>query len=475
MIMHNGKTLRIGLHGPARPLIPDVIDAVMVDIDTAGDIRQSCDIVLDLAGAGADRLAELGAAAASGVWAIRYGAASCADAGRAAGQAILAGDPTVSAYLLRWIAEDRRFVVVRTSRLACDARSARATGRRLEASIADLVGPWLRTWPSLNDAHDDARENIPPDDRPNHIYPLALIKLFAISAITRLRRLLYREDWAIGLVHQPISDFLDGFEAADVRWLSAPDAKSFVADPFGYRDGDRLTVLAERYDHGRRKGVIDAMTFDAAADRPDAVHSILDPDIHVSYPFVFEDGGETFCIPETSRSQKVQLYRVDRATARLEHVRDLLSGVSVSDTTLFRHDGRYWLAGICDGPKLYLWYADDLAGNWAPHVRNPVKIDVGSARPAGTPFVHEDVLYRPAQDGSTGYGAAVVLNRITHLNPSEFAEETVMRLTPDRKGPFPDGMHTLSAVGDWTLIDGKKGTLDIFQPLRRLCVLFRLR
>lgn len=463
-----GETLRVGLHGAGGRMVRGVTDADVVEIDTDGEIQATCDVVIDLAGANVDRLAVLAAATGADIWAVRYGALSCADAGYAARRAILAGDGTVSACLLRWLAAEGRFVVVRTSRLACDPRSARGTGRRLEASIAELVGVSLRAWPEPDEIEAGAAANEPPEAHPNASDLLASIRLCAISAVTRVRRLLYREDWAVGLLRRPISGFLDGFAASDVQWLSVPDAKSFIADPFGYRDGERLTVLAERYDHGRRKGVIDVMTFDGNDNRPGAAHTVLETEIHASYPFVFEDGGGTFCIPETSRAQRVQLYRVDRATGRLEHVRDLLSGVSVSDATLFRHDGRYWLAGICDGPKLCLWYADKLAGSWAPHAGNPVKIDVCTARPAGTPFMHQDALYRPAQDGSAGYGGAVVLNRIIRLGPSEFAEETVMRLTPDRAGPYPDGMHTLSAVGDWTLIDGKKLTFDICHPFRRL-------
>ena len=48
------------------------------------------------------------------------------------------------------------------------------------------------------------------------------------------------------------------------------------------------------------------------------------------------------------------------------------------------------------------------------------------------------------------------MNRILRLTPDDFAEETAAVLGPDPSGPFPDGIHTLSAVGDVTLIDGKR-------------------
>src|SRR5439155_21984126 len=94
----------------------------------------------------------------------------------------------------------------------------------------------------------------------------------------------------------------------------------------------------------------------------------------------------------------------------------LLDGVAAADPTLFRWEGRYWLAytDVDRGPfdNLCLSYAERLQGPWHPHANNPVKVDHGSARPGGTPFLHEGRLYRPAQDCRLTYGRAVALNRI---------------------------------------------------------------
>jgi hypothetical protein len=47
------------------------------------------------------------------------------------------------------------------------------------------------------------------------------------------------------------------------------------------------------------------------------------------------------------------------------------------------------------------------------------------------------------------------LNRIRMLSPTELAEEPVNVLTPDRHGPYPHGLHTLTGVDNVTLVDGK--------------------
>jgi hypothetical protein len=94
-----------------------------------------------------------------------------------------------------------------------------------------------------------------------------------------------------------------------------------------------------------------------------------------------------------------------------------------------------------------------------------VKCDVRSARPGGTPFIVDGILYRPAQDDSATYGGSIVINRVDRLTTETFEETAVARLEPDPDGPYPAGIHTLSAVGGWILVDGKR---DRFAPLAKL-------
>ena len=83
---------------------------------------------------------------------------------------------------------------------------------------------------------------------------------------------------------------------------------------------------------------------------------------------------------------------------------------------------------------------------------NPVKSDIRSSRPGGTPFVVDGVLHRPSQDDSRVYGGRLVINRVVELTPDRFGEEPVRAVGPDPA--YPDGLHTLSAAGRRTLVDG---------------------
>jgi hypothetical protein len=47
------------------------------------------------------------------------------------------------------------------------------------------------------------------------------------------------------------------------------------------------------------------------------------------------------------------------------------------------------------------------------------------------------------------------------LSSTEFAEEIVSRIRPQKDGLYPDGLHTISSVGGMTLLDGKR---YVFSP-----------
>ena len=137
-----------------------------------------------------------------------------------------------------------------------------------------------------------------------------------------------------------------------------------------------------------------------------------------------------------------------------------MNGVEAADTTLFRHGGLLWIAysdarfGIHD--SLCLAWAERITGPWHPHPLNPVKIDARSSRPAGTVFLRGGDLMRPGQDCSLTYGGAVALNRIEVCTPTDYREVTVDFIRPCAGTLNPHGVHTLSAWGGRTLVDGKR-------------------
>lgn len=277
------------------------------------------------------------------------------------------------------------------------------------------------------------------------------------------------EQWNIGILNQPIAALLEESPNLNARWLPDPGKGQFRADPFGYmRDGE-LNVLYEKYDYGTGLGEI-------ARLRPKADNvlkrsrTMLAGENHLSYPFTVQRGDAVYCLPENAALGKVELYKVHANNETLEHLCTLLDEPLV-DPTLFEHNGLWWLMGTrppLTNVELHAYWSAELTGPYTAHALNPIKHDVRSARPAGTPFLRGDELWRPAQDSSRTYGGRIAFNRVTMLTPQAFAEVTEKWLHPFRGTPFNKGIHTVAAVGNITLVDGKRYITAPAQSKREL-------
>jgi hypothetical protein len=274
-------------------------------------------------------------------------------------------------------------------------------------------------------------------------------------------QLFHHEEWNIGIVQEPITAFLDLSAEHAVRWLPSVGGAKYLADPFGIVMDEEIYIFCEEYDYRTLKGriVCIEVSGEGIPSRPVVA---LELPHHTSYPYMLEHDGEIYCIPETGDAREIGLYKSVDFPYEWRKVATLVDDYPGRDTTVFRHENLWWLASVEDHEtsyKLSLWHSSSLFGPWIPHAANPVKTDLGSSRPAGTPFRHGEYLFRPTQDCSVTYGARIVLNRVMKLTRAEFMEEKVTVIEPFN-GPYPDGIHTISSVGDITLIDGKRYTFQ---------------
>ena len=211
------------------------------------------------------------------------------------------------------------------------------------------------------------------------------------------------EHWHVGMIRQPIHSLLNPGVRHRIEWLPFRRANRYMADPFAIRVGPTTKLLMEEYDYSSRRGIIvESELTDGGGWSPP--RPVLRAERHMAYPYLFEHRGEIWCTPENQDIRGVALYTWDRERRSWSHHDVILHDFPAVDPTIIRHGGHWWL--FCtsrdDYPqaKLFLWRAPDLTGPWEPHPGNPVKVDVRSSRPAGTPFEFEGQLYRPAQDCS---------------------------------------------------------------------------
>jgi hypothetical protein len=86
---------------------------------------------------------------------------------------------------------------------------------------------------------------------------------------------------------------------------------------------------------------------------------------------------------------------------------------------------------------------------------------VDSTRPGGTPVEVDGVLILPVQDCRQTYGGAIRPLSIHRLDPERFeADAGAPIMAPADFAPFDVGLHTLSAMGDCTLVDVKQRLLS---------------
>ncbi len=149
-----------------------------------------------------------------------------------------------------------------------------------------------------------------------------------------------------------------------------------------------------------------------------------------------------------------------------------MANVEASDATLFQHRGRWWMmatvrdAGGSFSDALYLWSAASLLGPWSAHRRNPILIDIATARPAGCVVHRDGRLIRPVQDCRDGYGTALALTEITRLDDDGFAQKVVAALRPGSLWPGRR-LHTLNRSGRLECIDGSAMSFKLKTKLPR--------
>jgi hypothetical protein len=251
---------------------------------------------------------------------------------------------------------------------------------------------------------------------------------------------------------------MDGFR------LIVPPRGHFYADPFLLEWKGKHYLFFEDYSFASRRGRISyCELFDDLLTTLPAV--ALEREYHLSYPFLFLDGGVVHMIPDTSDRRTVELYHAPDFPGEFMFKCKLMADVIAIDPTVIKLGERFWLFANDfpddGGPydRLNLFWSDALLGPWHAHPRSPVVRDIGRARPAGALLRLGGELIRPSQDCSQRYGQAVVFNRITRLDPEGYEEEEIGRMEPSWLADNA-ATHAYNRTDRFEVIDGQWLTFE---------------
>lgn len=229
------------------------------------------------------------------------------------------------------------------------------------------------------------------------------------------------------------------------------------ADPFLFVKNGILYLFYESKNLGKN-GVIKVATTQDLKTWTDPV-IVLTEKCHLSYPFVFEDSGDVYMIPETGALKSIRLYRSSVSDlTNWEYVRTLVeededtsdAEISFCDSSILKIDGLYYLFTTIVRNKtneLHIYYSDNLDSPFIKHPANPIIRSNKYGRCAGSIIKHNGKMYRVSQECSNSYGENVCVSEILFLSPNEYEEKVLTDCLFDRKNPYyKDGAHQLNIV-----------------------------
>lgn len=219
--------------------------------------------------------------------------------------------------------------------------------------------------------------------------------------------------------------------------LTACDVTDFgradgVADPFILIDEDgQWHMFMEVYNRGRSPtaAIGHATSPDGDTWEYDAI--VLEGEVHLSFPYVFEWNGTNYMIPDSwdrrADCGSATLYEARKFPETWTPVSTLVTeDRPIHDVVVFRWRDAWWAIGG-DERDLYAYHSSRLrADDWVPHAENPVVTDrPRAARPAGRPLGRNDYILAPFQDCARQYGDKVRAFKITDLTPTSYDDVEV--------------------------------------------------
>ncbi|CAI3937634.1 Methionyl-tRNA formyltransferase (Fmt) (PDB:1FMT) [Commensalibacter communis] len=284
---------------------------------------------------------------------------------------------------------------------------------------------------------------------------------------------IYETDiWRVGIIKAPMETVI--YEGINhIHWLREEPTFQFLADPFGLHQDGKFYIFAESYDYRDRHGRIEVLILDEALRLLDRA-LVLEEPWHLSYPMMIKGQGQIYMLPEAYKSGKTTLYKAKRFPYQWEPVSEFTFPEVAIDPSIFFHNGLWWMfytpanSGYSRQSVLSIAFSENLMGPWQTHPQNPVRITPSSSRPGGNVVVTDSEILLPTQDCTMTYGGGLSFLKITCLTPYKFEAHIVKRLKADNVnfGSYSHGIHTFSALGNYTLIDAKKMDQSLFQRLK---------
>lgn len=283
-----------------------------------------------------------------------------------------------------------------------------------------------------------------------------------IGILNKIRQTLFRKDVTFTVALFATKELaLDIFDEQNLilkyplKGLWKPKPLRFQADSFLFVK-DEVLYLFYEVQHWDDPGYI-AMTKTKDLKTWSQPQVVLKEPFHLSFPYVFEDHGNIYMIPESQECDSIRLYQANDDMSSFTFIRTLLSqerirgiNFSFNDSHIYKKDGRYYLFTSYQKDWMYyqeLYMADELLnGKFMKHPQSPICESNEFGRNGGALIDYKGKLLRVTQDCHKDYGDNISLMEVTKIDDSHYEEKLFRQNVFPHNSIFVDGGHQLNIV-----------------------------
>lgn len=280
-----------------------------------------------------------------------------------------------------------------------------------------------------------------------------------------IRKLFFNDLWKIGSFKLD-SDSIQELKISNLRWYKFTN-HDYEADPFILHIDENIFFAFEIFSLTSVYGRL--VVFDMDGKEYDFFSEVNKEKRHKSYPYIFYDNSEIYCIPEECDLNELNLYKFNRDSKKFEFKRQLLNENPYIDTNIFKNDDIYFLSTstLKKPHEQKLFFSENLDGEFKEHPKSPIKISKKYGRNGG--FVnYKNKNFRVSQDFSKFYGQKVTLFEINKCTSNDYVETEVLEITPEKLRINFSGIHTLNNSNDFFIFDAKISEFNLLNPIKKL-------
>jgi len=265
-----------------------------------------------------------------------------------------------------------------------------------------------------------------------------------------------RNRWNLAFFPEKRLDSVLAGDYSAVRWMKYSDRTRWFADPFILEVFDtQIALLVEEFSYSMNKGRIAKLIVNRRTWKLESMKIILELGTHLSFPMILRRDKDIIIIPENSVSGASYAYRYSPYDDSVAQIAVVINE-PLTDATILRIDGTSKLLSTSvptqNGSEISVFDFNETTLEATN--KTTICFDHAIARNAGSPFLHNGKIFRPAQDCEGAYGKGVIVQEIEYDDNGDLRFKDVASIYPFAF-KYHLGLHTLNVYDGMCVIDAR--------------------